>query len=152
VLVHVRLLNFDFALDLKPNGVACIHQCGVYTRSMQHFHNVYDGAGNDPPSGEIDLHFDIECFLSHLSGIGSVGIFANLDPIVGSIRNRGAHPFDRNLDAWHHRGFYRQRHKIENFFQRIKIYKRVSTRYDKLALTFINFILLAAVLDWLKLF
>jgi transposase len=32
--------------------------------------------------------------------------------------------------AWYHRGFYRQRHKIENFFQRIKIYKRISTRYE----------------------
>jgi transposase len=56
----------------------------------------------------------------------------------------------RHHPAWHHRGFYRQRHKIENFFQRIKIYKRVATRYDKLALTFLNFILVAAVFDWLK--
>jgi transposase len=54
--------------------------------------------------------------------------------------------------AWYHRGFYRQRHKIENFFQRIKIYKRVSTRYDKLASSFLNFVLVAAVFDWLKSF
>jgi transposase len=58
----------------------------------------------------------------------------------------------RCAPAWYHRVFYRQRHKIENFFQRIKIYKRVSTRYEKLAHTFLNFILLAAVFDWLKLF
>ena len=58
----------------------------------------------------------------------------------------------RRAPAWFHRGFYRQRHKIENFFQRIKIYKRVSTRYEKLSLTFLNFILLAAVFDWLKSF
>jgi transposase len=57
----------------------------------------------------------------------------------------------RRSSVWHHRGFYRQRHKIENFFQRIKIHKRVSTRYDKLALTFLNFVLVAAVFDWLKL-
>ena len=56
----------------------------------------------------------------------------------------------RRSPAWYHRGFYHQRHKIENFFQRIKIYKRVSTRYEKLALTFLNFVLLAAVFDWLK--
>jgi transposase len=49
----------------------------------------------------------------------------------------------RRSPAWYHQEFYRQRHKIENFFQRIKIHKRVSTRYDKLALTFINFILVA---------
>jgi len=57
---------------------------------------------------------------------------------------------NRRFPAWHHRGFYRQRHKIENLFQRIKIYKRVCTRYEKLAHTFLNFILLAAIFDWLK--
>jgi transposase len=45
---------------------------------------------------------------------------------------------NRKSPAWYHRGSYRQRHKVENFFQRIKIYKRVSTRYEKLALTFLN--------------
>jgi transposase len=58
----------------------------------------------------------------------------------------------RRVPAWFHRGLYRQRHKIENFFQRIKIYKRIATRYDKLALTFLSFVLLAAVFDWLKSF
>lgn len=59
---------------------------------------------------------------------------------------------NRQSPAWWSRELYRQRHQIENFFQRIKIYKRVSTRYEKLALTFLNFILLAAVFDWLKSF
>lgn len=58
----------------------------------------------------------------------------------------------RRTPAWFHRGFYRQRHKIENFFQRIKVFKRISTRYEKLALTFLNFVLVAAVFDWLKSF
>ncbi len=58
----------------------------------------------------------------------------------------------RRSPAWHHRGFYRQRHKIENFFQRIKIHKRISTRYDKLAITFLNFTLVAAIFGWLKSF
>jgi transposase len=37
-------------------------------------------------------------------------------------------------------------------FQRIKVYKRISTRYEKLALTFLKFVLVAAVFDWLKSF
>jgi transposase len=56
----------------------------------------------------------------------------------------------RRSPAWYHQSLYRQRHKVENFFQRVKIHKRVSTRYDKLALTFLSFILVAAVFDWLK--
>ena len=34
-----------------------------------------------------------------------------------------------------HRGYYRRRHRIENFFARIKKFRRVATRYDKLAIT-----------------
>lgn len=48
-----------------------------------------------------------------------------------------------------HRGYYRRRHKVENFFCRIKRHRRISTRYEKLALTFLGFVQLAAVLDWL---
>ena len=59
---------------------------------------------------------------------------------------------NRQSPAWWSRELYRQRHKIENFFQRIKVYKRISTRYEKLALTFLNFILVAAVFVWLKSF
>jgi transposase len=54
----------------------------------------------------------------------------------------------RHAAAWH-RGYYRQRHHVENFFGRIKRHRRVSTRYDKLAETFLGFVQLAAVLDWL---
>ena len=33
---------------------------------------------------------------------------------------------------------YRRRHRVENFFERIKRYRRVATRYDKLAETFLG--------------
>jgi transposase len=55
----------------------------------------------------------------------------------------------RRQPARFHRGYYRCRHQIENFFGRIKINRRISTRYDKLAETFLGFVCLAAVLDWL---
>lgn len=48
-----------------------------------------------------------------------------------------------------HRGYYCHRHQIENFFGRIKTHRRISTRYEKLATTFLAFVLFAAVLDWL---
>lgn len=55
----------------------------------------------------------------------------------------------RRHPARFHRGYYRCRHQIENFFGRIKIHRRSSTRYDKLAETFLGFVCLAAILDWL---
>lgn len=55
----------------------------------------------------------------------------------------------RRQPACFHRSYYRCRHQIENFFGRIKIYRRISTRYNKLAETFLGFVCLAAMLDWL---
>lgn len=48
-----------------------------------------------------------------------------------------------------HRGYYRYRHHVENFFGRIKRFRRISTRYDKLACTFFAFVQFAAIFDWL---
>ena len=49
------------------------------------------------------------------------------------------------------RGYYRRRHRDENFFCRIKWHRRISICYDKLAAPCLGFVQLAAVLDWLKL-
>jgi transposase len=44
---------------------------------------------------------------------------------------------------------YKRRHRIENFFQKIKRYRRVATRYDKLAETFLGFVCLSVLLTLL---
>ena len=41
---------------------------------------------------------------------------------------------------------YKQRHKVECFFQKLKRYRRIATRYDKLALRFLAFIHIACIL------
>lgn len=43
---------------------------------------------------------------------------------------------------------YRQRHKIENFFCRIKDWRRLATRFDKLARNFLAATHLVAALYW----
>ena len=45
---------------------------------------------------------------------------------------------------------YRKRHLVENFFERIKNFRRVATRYDKLADTFLGFVCLAATIVALR--
>ncbi len=47
--------------------------------------------------------------------------------------------------------FYRRRHKIENFFCRIKDWRRIATRYDKVARNFLAATTLVGVLYWIKL-
>jgi transposase len=58
-------------------------------------------------------------------------------PCIPSTRSR-KHPFDYD------RTLYRQRHKIENMFAKLKDWRRVATRYDRCAHTFFSAICLAA--------
>ena len=43
------------------------------------------------------------------------------------------------------------RHRVENFFARIKRFRRVNTRYDKLSKTYMGFVTLSAIADWINL-
>ncbi len=53
-------------------------------------------------------------------------------------------PWD--VDWWQ----YKERSNVECFFQKIKNYRRIATRYDKLARRFLGFVHLACVLIWLR--
>ena len=44
---------------------------------------------------------------------------------------------------------YRARHLVENLFQRMKVFRRVATRFDKLDVTFMGFVHIAGIMKWL---
>jgi putative transposase len=46
------------------------------------------------------------------------------------------------------RQVYRQRFRVECFFQRLKRFRRIGTRYDKRATNFLGMILLGAIALW----
>lgn len=57
---------------------------------------------------------------------------------------------NRKVQYLYDKQLYRQRHKIENVFGRIKDWRRVATRYDRCAHTFMSAIFIAAtVCYWL---
>jgi transposase len=57
---------------------------------------------------------------------------------------------NRKKPIEHDRVLYRQRHKIENMFGRLKDWRRIHTRYDRCAHTFMSAICIAAaVIFWL---
>jgi transposase len=57
---------------------------------------------------------------------------------------------NRKTPIEHDRTLYRQRHKIENMFGRLKDWRRIHTRYDRCAHTFMSAICIAAtVIFWL---
>lgn len=57
---------------------------------------------------------------------------------------------NRKIQIPHDRILYRQRHKIENIFGRLKDWRRIHIRYDRCAHTFFSAICIAAtVIFWL---
>ena len=56
---------------------------------------------------------------------------------------------NRNDPAAYHKGYYKHRHHVENFFGRIKEKRAIATRYEKLASRFMGFVSLASIYDWL---
>ena len=45
---------------------------------------------------------------------------------------------------------YAERHKVENFFQRIKRFRRIALRCEKTIPSFMGFVFLVSALDWLR--
>ena len=60
-------------------------------------------------------------------------------------------PHPRSLTPqWYDRELYKERHVIECFFNKLKHYRRVFTRFDKLAPRYLSFVQLASTLIWLR--
>lgn len=77
------------------------------------------------------------------------------DPLRRSLRQAGTTPVipgrrGRKRAVRYDKGRYRGRHRIENAFCRLKDFRRVATRYDKLAANFLSGVALAtAIAFWL---
>ena len=68
---------------------------------------------------------------------------AGTDVVIPPKRNRkGQRAYDAEL--------YKERNRIERFFNKLKQFRRVATRYDKLLANFMGFVKLAAIAIWLK--
>lgn len=52
----------------------------------------------------------------------------------------------RDVDWW----LYKERHLVECFFHKIKQFRRIATRYDKLTVSFLTFVYAAAIAILLK--
>lgn len=91
-----------------------------------------------PPAAALlgDRGYDADWFRDALINMG-------ISPCIPSHRSRKEPiPYDADL--------YRQRHRIENMFARLKDWRRISTRYDRCPILFLSACALAAtVIYWL---
>ncbi len=75
--------------------------------------------------------------------------------LVERIRSRGAQAHiptqkDRKVQRSVDRTIYRQRNFVERYFNKIKHFRRVATRYEKLAVTFLSAVALASARLWTR--
>ncbi len=93
----------------------------------------------------VDLDFDdvladrgysAQAFLDDIRATGA-------EPVIPPKKN-ALHPHD--YDAWR----YRERHLIECFMGKIKHFRRVFSRFDKLARRYLGFLHFTSVLIWLR--
>jgi putative transposase len=68
---------------------------------------------------------------------------AGAEVVIPPKRNRKA---QRSYDA----DLYKERNRIERFFSKLKHFRRVATRYDKLLANYMGFVKLAAIAIWLR--
>ena len=71
-------------------------------------------------------------------------ITGNCNEVV--IPSKSNYTKDHSID-WH---VYKERHLIENFFSKIKHFRRVFSRFDKTCSAFLGFISLASTFIWLR--
>lgn len=84
----------------------------------------------------MDKGYDSDAIRNHVHQLGGV-------PVIAVKANRLVKPaFDAHL--------YVERHRIENLFARLNVYRRIATRYEKLHLTFAAMVSIACILIWLK--
>ncbi len=82
-----------------------------------------------------DKGYDSDAFVMAITEQGSQAV---IPPRSNRLNPRS---FDRHI--------YKSRNLIERFFGRIKKFRRIATRYDKLAKSFLSFVHLACAIVWL---
>lgn len=123
---------------------ALVDACGLPVRIVLTPGQAHDRHGADMLLNELpsqttvlaDRAYDIDWVRARIEDQGAV---ANI-PDKSTRRTR--HAFDKEL--------YRQRNRIERFFNKIKQFRRIATRYDKLADSFLAMVKLAAIRIWLR--
>ncbi|SFM53277.1 putative transposase [Methylobacterium pseudosasicola] len=97
-------------------------------------HDLVEGYAAEAPL--VDERYNADHFCDSVERAGS-------DCVIPPKRNRKV---QRAYDA----ELYKERYRNEWFFAKLKHFRRVAIRYDKLPRNFIGFVKLAAIAIWLK--
>ena len=124
----------------NPRRRRCARQSGAADRlartrnDIAFAHDLIDGFAADVTIA--DKGYDADHLCERITQTGG-------EVVIPPKRNRS---FKRPYDA----ELYKERNIIERFFNKLKQFRRVATRYDKLLANFMGFVKLAAIAIWLK--
>jgi transposase len=114
-----------FVVELTPGNISDITVAPILIEKVSGARYVLGDKG-----------YDADALRRQLRRAGAVPV------IPGRITRKRTINFDKSR--------YRERHRVENAFCRIKDFRRVATRYDKLAANFLSTVALAVLLAfWL---
>lgn len=94
-----------------------------------------------------------------LSGIIAEYVLADkaydTDSLLVDVKNRGITAVipprrNRRVQREYDKHLYKERHLIECFFCKLKEFRRVASRYEKLSSTFLAMVTIAACLIWMR--
>jgi transposase len=97
-------------------------------------HDLVDGF--QPDATIADKGYDANHLIDSIDAVGA-------RVVIPPKRNRNE---QRQYDT----DLYKERNIIERFFNKLKQFRRIATRYDKLLANFIGFVKLAAIAIWLR--
>ena len=92
--------------------------------------------GYKPQAVLADKGYDADYLIEQIQSQGAIAV-------IPSKKNRRQ---QRDYDSF----LYKERNQVERLFNKLKNFRRVATRYDKLDVAFLGFIYLAAIFLWLK--
>lgn len=101
---------------------------------------------------------DVKMASKMLVGIQNANVLADKgydsDAVIEQLKSQDCVPVipprsNRKAQRDYDRVLYKERHLVENFFQKIKRNRRVAMRFEKLAVRFLAMVQFAAILVWL---
>lgn len=125
--IHAKVDSFGMPLNF------------VLTAGQEHEINSAEVLLGDDVSDYLlaDRGYDCDALREKLTVRGT-------EPVIPGKRNR-------IKEIKHDAHIYKERNCIERFFNRIKHFRRIATRYDKTSIMFMGALIVTGILIWLKL-